>query len=293
MPLGNSHGFWMTLLAAYLYLGSALECSRMVQHRYASFDQMPGIVGCIGIMLATMIPLLAAALRWDYPANCPLGMFGLTITAALIALIGCFVWMMPGYVPGSGALERIVLSGWIAVYFGIGFAFWVAMRQIGSDRWALATVVGMIVVTKFTDAGAYFTGRALGKTKLCPSISPGKTLEGLMGGMIVGVLVSWIYFVPFMSWLFAQAGSSAESSASAATVNPSGMGAILLGILLTLAGLIGDLLESMVKRETECKDSSRVLPGLGGLWDVTDSLIPAGVVGYLILASGLLHHTSH
>ncbi len=194
---------------------------------------------------------------------------------------------------GSGALERIVLSGWIAVYFGIGFAFWVAMRQIGSDRWALATVVGMIVVTKFTDAGAYFTGRALGKTKLCPSISPGKTLEGLMGGMIVGVLVSWIYFVPFMSWLFAQTGSSAESSASAATVNPSGMGAILLGILLTLAGLIGDLLESMVKRETECKDSSRVLPGLGGLWDVTDSLIPAGVVGYLILASGLLHHTSH
>ena len=151
-----------------------------------------------------------------------------------------------------------------------------ALRQIGSDAWGLTAVVGMIVVTKFTDAGAYFSGRAFGRTKLCPAVSPGKTIEGLLGGMLVGVIVSWIYFVPFVSWLLG------------AAVNPNWLGPILAGIVLTLAGVAGDLLESLVKRETEFKDSSQALPGLGGLWDVTDSLLPAGLFGYLLVAADFI-----
>ncbi len=202
LPLGKTHGFWMTLLAIILYGGSALECARMLSARRARFSILPGILGCAGIMLATMIPLFYGLLGKTYPANCPLGPLGLPLAAGLIALVACFVWIMPHYEHGTGALEQAVLSGWVAVYFGIGFAFWVALRQNGSDGWGLASVVGMIVVTKFTDAGAYFTGRAFGRTKLCPAVSPGKTIEGLFGGMIVGVVVSWIYFVPFASWLF-------------------------------------------------------------------------------------------
>ncbi len=71
-------------------------------------------------------------------------------------------------------------------------------------------------------------------------------------------------------------------------MNPNWLGTILAGIVLTLAGVAGDLLESLVKRETEFKDSSQVLPGLGGLWDVTDSLLPAGLFGYLLVASELI-----
>ncbi|MCC6508271.1 MAG: phosphatidate cytidylyltransferase [Pirellulaceae bacterium] len=277
MPVGSSHGFWMTLLAILLYLGSAVECSRMLKHRYAQYQLAPGLIGCGGIMLATMTPMFYAIARQTYPANCPLGPLGLPLVAAMIALVACFVWIMPSYTPGTQALERAMASGWVAVYFGIGFAFWVAMRQNGSNGWGLTLVVGMIVVTKFTDAGAYFSGRAFGRTKLCPAVSPGKTLEGLVGGMIVGVIVSLIYFQAFATWLFASQ-----------SVNPNWLGPILLGIALTFTGLAGDLLESIVKRETQCKDSSNVFPGLGGLWDVTDSLLPAGVVGYLIVAAKLI-----
>ncbi len=223
----------------------------------------PGFDRHWGVMLAAMAPLLYGMFGKTYPAHCPVGPLGLPLAASLIAMIACFVWVMPGYAPGTNALERAVVSGWLAVYFGIGFAFWVGLRQIGSDGWGLFVVVGMIVVTKFTDAGAYFSGRAFGRTKLCPAVSPGKTIEGLIGGMIVGVIVSWVYFRPFAAWLFGHDH-----------VNPSWLGPILLGIVLTLAGVTGDLLESLVKRETEFKDSSGALPGLGGLWDVTDSLMP-------------------
>lgn len=277
LPLRGSHGVWMTLLAIYLFFGSALECSAMLKHKQAAFDVRPGLIGCGGIMLASMAPLLYALFGKTYPVNCPVGPLGLPLAASLIAMIACFVWIMPGYSAGAGALERAVMSGWLAVYFGIGFAFWVGLRQIGSDGWGLFLVVGMIVVTKFTDAGAYFSGRAFGRNKLCPAVSPGKTIEGLIGGMIVGVIVSWIYFRPFAAWLFGESH-----------VNPSWMGPILLGIVLTLAGVAGDLLESLVKRETEFKDSSRALPGLGGLWDVTDSLLPAGMAAYLVVAADLL-----
>jgi phosphatidate cytidylyltransferase len=67
------------------------------------------------------------------------------------------------------------------------------------------------------------------------------------------------------------------------------LGVVGLGVLLTLAGLFGDLLESIFKREVQAKDSGKLLPGLGGLWDVTDSLLPAGAVAYLIVVADLIH----
>ena len=66
-------------------------------------------------MLATMIPIFYGVLGQTYPANCPLGPLGLSLAAALIALVACFVWIMPKYEPGTYALERAVISGWVAV----------------------------------------------------------------------------------------------------------------------------------------------------------------------------------
>ena len=155
----------MTLLAIYLIWGSALECSNMLKHKYLAFDLRPGLIGCGGIMLAAMAPMLYGLFGKTYPAHCPVGPLGLPLAASLLAMVACFVWIMPGYTAGTGALERAVMSGWLAVYFGIGFAFWVGLRQIGSDGWGLFVVVGMIVVTKFTDAGAYFSGRCVTRTR--------------------------------------------------------------------------------------------------------------------------------
>lgn len=249
----------------------------MLKHRAGGFDARPALIGCAGIMIAAVIPMLWQFSGSAYPAHCDLGALGWPLAASLFALVGCCVWFMPTYEHETGVLERALLSGWVAVYFAIAFSFWVAIRQSGNDPWGLILVVGMVVVTKFTDAGAYFAGKALGRNKLCPAVSPGKTIEGLIGGMVVGVLVSWVYFRLFVGWLYGESW-----------VNNGWLGPVLLGVVLTIAGLAGDLLESVVKRETNFKDSSKVLPGLGGLWDVTDSLLPSGMVGYFVVAADLL-----
>jgi phosphatidate cytidylyltransferase len=198
------------------------------------------------------------------------------MAASAIALVGCFVWYIPSYQANSGFFLRAILAGWVSVYFGGCFAFAIALRLTGTPGWGLYLLVGMIVVTKFADSGAYFCGKAWGRTKLCPHVSPGKSVEGLVGGALVAMLVAWIYFGWCASALFQ----------TPVTANPWRIA--LLGLLLTLAGLAGDLLESIFKREMGCKDSGRMLPGLGGLWDVTDSLLPAAVVGYLAVVMELV-----
>ncbi len=228
-------------------------------------------------MLAAALPVYWPLSGSPYPSDCLLGRLGWPLAAGAIAQLGCFAWYMPSYRVQSGDFSRAILAGWVSVYFGGCFAFAVALRTTGTSGWGLFLVVGVITVTKFADAGAYFTGRALGKNKLCPAVSPGKTVEGLLGGMLSAVLVAWVLFGMVAPRMF---GSDA--------VRALPLGCIVLGVLLALAGVCGDLLESVFKREMGCKDSGRLLPGLGGLWDVTDSLLPAMVVGYLVVISGLI-----
>jgi phosphatidate cytidylyltransferase len=233
------------------------------------------LIGCGGIMLAALVPLYWPLFGSPYPADCLLGELGWPMTAAVFALVGCFAWRLRVYQTGNNDFVRAVLAGWIAVYFGLCFAFWIATRMVGTSGWGLYLMVGIITITKFSDAGAYFAGRFLGKRKLCPNVSPGKTVEGLIGGMVVATLVSWLYFKVI-----------APISFGVGQVSVSWLGVLALGILLTLSGLLGDLLQSIFKREAHAKDSGRLMPGLGGLWDVTDSLLPAPAVAYMIIVAG-------
>lgn len=257
--------------------GSAMECVAMARKSSVGSITWPALLGCGGIMLAACVPVYWPVSGQAYPVDCLLGPLGWPLAASAIALIGCFVWYMPRFEPGQGFLGRASLAGWVAVYFGICFSFAVALRLTGTSGWGLFLLIGVIVITKFADAGAYFAGRALGRTKLCPAVSPGKTVEGLLGGIVVATLAGWIYFCVAAPQIFP------EDAVQVGLV-----GVIALGITLTIAGVLGDLLESIFKRELECKDSSKLLPGLGGLWDVTDSLLPACVVAYLVVMAGLI-----
>lgn len=129
-------------------------------------------------------------------------------------------------------------------------------------------VVMILLVVKFTDIGAFFGGRALGRHKLIPWLSPGKTWEGLFCGMalagVVGALCApWInypdYVLPWWKGLV--------------------VGAILGGI-----GQLGDLLESLMKRDAEVKDSGKLIPGFGGVLDVIDSPLLAAPFAYLMFS---------
>lgn len=272
----NCHGFWMVPVGFYLIFGSAVECVHMVrqsQHRDVTW---PALLGCAGVMLAAVVPVYWPLFGSPYPANCQLGTLGWPIAAMLIAQFMCIAWTIPSYQPGQQTLAQAVLAGWIAVYFGGCFAFAIALRLTGSSGWGLYLLVGIIVITKFADSGAYFVGRAVGRTKLCPQVSPGKTVEGLLGGMATATLAGWIYFCWCAPIVFVT------------NLRVPFLSVLVLGVVLTLAGVLGDLVESIFKREMGCKDSGKLLPGLGGLWDVSDSLLPAFVVGYLVVVAELI-----
>jgi len=132
--------------------------------------------------------------------------------------------------------------------------------------------IWLIIVTAITassDSGAYFVGRAVGQHKLCPNISPNKTIEGAVGGICAGVAGAAIFalmLLPDVHWPFL----------------------VLAAILIGGAGIAGDLTESIVKRGTGTKDSGTCLAGHGGILDRVDSLLfAAPVLYYLIIFSGV------
>lgn len=148
-----------------------------------------------------------------------------------------------------------------AVYLGVLTGFLLLLRM---DYGILATIA-VILTVKACDIGAYFTGRALGKHKLIPWLSPGKTREGLAGGMALSALVA----VGFQHFGLLPL--------------PCLLSAAAFGLVFGLLGQAGDLLASLFKRDAGVKDSGSVIPGFGGVIDVIDSPIAIAPLAYLVL----------
>ena len=121
-------------------------------------------------------------------------------------------------------------------------------------------------VVKMGDVGAYFAGRAFGRHKLLPRISPKKTWEGLFGGIAASVITSLVFFLCAGGRLGVVAMSWCD--------------ALLLGALLPVVGGVGDMFESLLKRAAGAKDSGTIIPGMGGILDVLDSLLFGAPVLY-------------
>lgn len=128
-------------------------------------------------------------------------------------------------------------------------------------------LVYVIVVVKAGDIGAYFIGRQWGRNKLFERISPGKTWEGLGGGVLASLLGSLIF-------LFSTGGVLGQ-------VQMQLHDAIVLGVVLSLVGTVGDLFESLLKRAAGMKDSGKIIPGMGGVLDMLDSLLFAAPLLYI------------
>lgn len=124
-----------------------------------------------------------------------------------------------------------------------------------------------ILITKFSDTGAYAVGSLIGKHKMIPRISPGKTWEGFAGAILVSTAASVVF-----SHLFA------NHMRGMTTIH-----AIILGVILSVCAVIGDLIESLFKREAGVKDSGRMFPGIGGILDLLDSLLFNAPIMYLYL----------
>jgi phosphatidate cytidylyltransferase len=122
----------------------------------------------------------------------------------------------------------------------------------------------ILLVVKFTDIGAYFGGRALGRHKLIPWLSPGKTWEGLFCGLLTGALMgaACAHAIEAMAW----------------------WKGVVVGVTLGGVGQLGDLLESLMKRDAEVKDSGSLIPGFGGILDVIDSPLFASPFAYILFS---------
>jgi phosphatidate cytidylyltransferase len=154
----------------------------------------------------------------------------------------------------------VILLG--VLYVGFPLSTVVSTRTLPGGEWL---VLFLAVVTWASDTGAYYAGTLWGKHPLLPSISPKKTVEGVLGGLVLAVGMAFL----------AQQWFTSELSLA---------DAVILGVLLTIAGLIGDLFESMIKRRTGVKDSGGILPGHGGMLDRLDSLLFTAPTFYYYVA---------
>ncbi len=184
---------------------------------------------------------------------------------------GAFVlWLVGGAVAlrcGPAAWPQLPrLARW-----GLGllalWAAWLALAQARSI--GINFMLSVLCLVWMADVAAYFGGRAFGRRKLAPAISPGKSWEGVWSG-VAGVVLLALFWV----WLDGRFGVD-SSSVYSQLLDSLGVAGLALGVLLLCAlSVVGDLVESLVKRAAGAKDSSRLLPGHGGVLDRVDALLP-------------------
>ncbi len=196
--------------------------------------------------------------------------------AGIILGLGILFWvltffMLKGYPSNSDRWNnksKIALMGLMAL-----IPTWVGIVQIKYLNPQGFLLLGMVVMVAAADIGAYFVGKRIGKNRLAPSLSPNKTWEGVLGGfaacLLVGILLIWLLH----SYLITLSNGQI-------------LILVLLSLVVMLFDVIGDLLESMLKRNRDLKDSGKILPGHGGILDRVDGLLavtPIFVLTFLII----------
>jgi phosphatidate cytidylyltransferase len=181
---------------------------------------------------------------------------GLIIAALVMVTILTLIFALsrPSEFEQSLASAAATVFGVVYVPLLMGFAVAIKLLDNRVERQGSKLLGFVFLVVIASDVGAYFTGRAIGKHKLAPNISPGKTVEGGIGGLglgIVGAIISKQFFFQEMKWTHL----------------------IVLAIILVIVGVFGDLCESMLKRGAKAKDAASIIPGHGGILDRLDSLL--------------------
>ncbi len=187
----------------------------------------------------------------------------------IISILMLMTWEM--FRKKSHVMENVATTFFAAVFVALAMAYFIKLQQLGYSEQG-GHLGGYAVLTVFIgvwtcDSLAYFVGSAIGKHKVFPRVSPNKSWEGSISGL-VGSLVALILIVR-AGWL---PGLDYTDAA-------------VLGLIAGLAGQVGDFAESLVKRDVGVKDSSNLLPGHGGAWDRLDSILFAAPLSYLYLSS--------
>ncbi len=243
---------WFTLLIAIWGVLAVFEFYRLVAASKVSPLTYFGLIWTLLFILSRNSDLLSV-LEPHFDLNL------LTPLLLTLSVVLPLIWLLPR-LQKDGAF-----AGWVWTVAGILYVGWllsylVALRGLDDGRnWVFLA----LFTTFASDTAAFFTGRALGRHKLAPHISPGKTREGAIGGICGAIIVSLFFILPTPLILPLSWGQ-----------------AVVLGLLVSIFGQLGDLAESLFKRNMGVKDSGALLPGHGGFLDRMDSIVFAGVVVY-------------
>ncbi|TKB68109.1 MAG: phosphatidate cytidylyltransferase [Nitrospira sp.] len=201
----------------------------------------------IGVGLAGFAALILATHRLD-----------IIVPVLLATLVGVMSVPLLSRAPLEQSLRDGAMTLFGVLYLGLTLGMLSMTRLLPQGEWL---IFFLLLVTWASDTGAYYVGTLFGRHRLAPTISPKKTVEGLVGGLIGAIIVAYAarwWFLPELS----------------------GLDCLILGTLLTLTGLWGDLAESAMKRSVGMKDSGGILPGHGGMLDRLDSLLFTAPVFY-------------
>jgi phosphatidate cytidylyltransferase len=213
-----------------------------------------GVIQGFGIFLG-LFPVFSVLLR-ENPEFIDLAVYMAFLGSAILFLISYSRWSN-------------VIWNWAAFFMGVTYVG-VCAAHLGLLRylpmgkeWIL-----FLLVTVFSgDAGAYYIGKGIGRHKLCPNVSKGKTVEGAAGGLILNAIAAFFLWFALLK-----------------DVDPRAL--VLLALVIGAIGQVGDLVESMVKRSAGAKDSGSILPGHGGILDRIDAVLLASPFLYWILSLG-------
>jgi phosphatidate cytidylyltransferase len=180
---------------------------------------------------------------------------------------------MRRYEKPGGVMANVAAAAFTLVYVGLMLSFAIHLRI----TWGVGALASLVVVVKMADTGAYTVGRLIGRHQIAPVLSPKKTVEGAIGALLFACLASWLTFNWLLPWM----------APDAYRPEPAWRW-IVFGLLASTAGMLGDLAESLIKRDVGRKDSSGWLPGFGGVLDLLDSLLLAAPVAWFCWAVGLV-----
>lgn len=232
---------------------------------YAKLASTKGIQPAVALMVGVaMLEVIAffIAHKWIHSQELPVFVFA----------VGLGLFFLNRFRKAEEALINVAVEFFGVAYVAVPLSYMLAILypighlSVGDGRWWLFYLV---LVTKITDVGAYFIGRIWGKQQLAPQLSPKKTVEGAAGGLVCAIGLSIGMF--FLGRGFAGADFPLQF-----------MDALWLGVLIGVFGQIGDLAESLLKRDAAVKDSNKI-PGLGGVLDMIDSLIFTAPIVYFYL----------
>ncbi len=270
---GAAEHFWVPAgvvlapLAVLLSLAAAAETARLLQPLQAQ-PRMPLVLGSVGLLVASP----AAAWHLAPPHALPEIVAGVFLGLVVLLLVAA----VAEYDPRRNNALRLLGALFVLVYAGGLFVSLVLLRFSGPSHgasWGVPLLVTTVLVVKSGDIGAYALGRLVGKRKLIPQLSPGKTRAGALGAVLVAWAVSWVCFrfvlppdcplqsCPLAPWVF--------------------------GLLISVTGILGDLVESLLKRDAGQKDSGHWIPGFGGVLDLLDSVLLASPVALLFFRLAL------